>query len=319
MHRGKKPCYEHRPIRTVESLCLALRISPSRLISIATRANNSYRLANEIRKSDGTMRLVFDARKPLKDAQKRINLLFLRKVRFPYFLQGGIRDTDQPRHYIANVGIHSGARILIKEDIENFFSTTQWEYIYSVWNGLFGFSKEVSKLITALTTKDGVLPQGAPTSTLIANLVFWDTEPSLVEQLEKKGLKYSRFVDDIAISSRNRIGNATQREIIRSVYGMMHQKQLYPKRSKHSIMSRGRRMMLNNLVANGARPSLPREERARIRAAVYEIETWNDESGSQEDFVKKLRSTYGRVRRLGQFHPRQSEKFVERLEAVCIF
>ena len=128
----------------------------------------------------------FDARKPLKDIQKKINHLFFKRVQFPYYLQGGIRDPDQPRHYVANVRIHSGSEILIGEDIADFFSTTQRDYIYSVWSGFFGFSEEVSELLTAVTTKDGVLPQGAPTSTLLANLVFWDTEPSLVERFEGK-------------------------------------------------------------------------------------------------------------------------------------
>ena len=318
MYRGKRPYYKHRSIRSAESLCLALQISLVRLTSIAKQADNSYRLAHEIKKPDGTIRRVFDAREPLKYVQKKINNLFLKRVQFPYYLQGGIRDPEQPRHYVANVGIHSGSEILIREDIADFFSTTQRNYIYSVWRGFFGFSEEVSELLTAVTTKDGVLPQGAPTSTLLANLVFWDTEPSLVEKFEGKGLKYSRFVDDIAISSPSRIGKSTQREIIGSVYGMMHKKRLLPKRGKHSVMGRGGRMVLNNLVANRRNPSLPKEERSRIRAAVYEIETWGDESGTHEEFVRKLRSAYGRVRRLGQFHPQQSTKFLKRLDDLSV-
>jgi len=259
---------------------------------------------------------VFDARRPLKDIQRKINQLFLKRVQFPYYLQGGIRDPIQPRHYVANVRIHSGSKLLIGEDIADFFSTTQRNYIYSVWSGFFGFSEEVSELLTAITTKDGVLPQGAPTSTLLANLVFWDTEPSLVEKFERKGLRYSRFVDDIAISSSNRIRKSIQREIIESVYGMMHQKRLLPKRGKHSIMGRGGRMVLNNLVANRRSPSLPKEERSRIRTAVYEIEAWSEKDGTHEEFVRKLRSAYGRVRRLGQFHPQQSTKLLERLDAL---
>lgn len=50
-----------------------------------------------------------------------------------------------------------------------------------------GFSDDVAEILTMLTTKDGGLPQGAVTSSFLANLVFWDYEPSLVEKLAFAG------------------------------------------------------------------------------------------------------------------------------------
>src|SRR5690606_42051319 len=69
------------------------------------------------------------------------------------------------------------SRIVINEDISGFFPSTSAEHVFNIWHELFGCSQEVSQCLTQLTTRRGELPQGAITSSFLANLVFWQDEP----------------------------------------------------------------------------------------------------------------------------------------------
>jgi hypothetical protein len=64
------------------------------------------------------------------------------------------------------------------------------------------FSPEVAHLITRLCTWKNNLPQGAPTSTHLANLVFLETDLKLIEFCKCNGLTYTRYIDDLTFSSQ---------------------------------------------------------------------------------------------------------------------
>jgi RNA-directed DNA polymerase len=65
----------------------------------------------------------------------------------------------------------------------------------------FGFSSDVASILTKLTTHNGHLPQGASTSSTIANLVFTKTGDVIVEYCRQNGFRFSTYVDDLTISS----------------------------------------------------------------------------------------------------------------------
>lgn len=77
-----------------------------------------------------------------------------------------------------------------------------------------GFSADVASKLTKLTTYNGRLPQGAPTSTTIANLVFEPTGQKLQKLAIRHNLRFSTFVDDVTMSSQNPFQELTP-EIIR--------------------------------------------------------------------------------------------------------
>jgi RNA-directed DNA polymerase len=65
----------------------------------------------------------------------------------------------------------------------------------------YGFSPEVSRLLTQLTTYKGRLPQGSPTSSTIANLVFVKTGKNLDSFARDRNIKFTSFIDDLTFSS----------------------------------------------------------------------------------------------------------------------
>lgn len=170
------PSYPHNPIVDCESLALLLGTSLVNLQNIAESASSSYRPVPQTKK-DGSLRMTYDAYPALKRIQLQIVKKILRSVRFPRYLHGGIRDTRFPRDHVSNAALHTGATVLILDDIKDFYSSLDSQLVFAIWLRFFGFSPEVSELLTRLTTRKGVVPQGASTSSYLANLAFWDREP----------------------------------------------------------------------------------------------------------------------------------------------
>src|SRR5690606_24743161 len=154
-------------------------------------------------------------------------------IRYPQFLFGGIADPEKPRSTKANAMTHTGAKTLIKEDIENFFPSISDDLAKRAWKYFFNYSEDVANILVKLTTYRGSTPQGWKTTGYIANLVFWNCEPKLVESLSRKGLAYSRWVDDICVSCKRKLSTSEKTQVINSIYGMMHSQGFKPKRSKH--------------------------------------------------------------------------------------
>ena len=65
------------------------------------------------------------------------------------------------------------------------------------------FSHDVSSFLTKLTTYQGYLPQGTPSSTTIAKLAFVPTRLELQARAEREGLRYTIFVINVTMSSQN--------------------------------------------------------------------------------------------------------------------
>lgn len=57
------------------------------------------------------------------------------------------------------------------------------QIVFDIWHRFFRFPPPVATQLTKLTTKDGLVPQGAKTSALLSNLVFLDEERRLVGDL----------------------------------------------------------------------------------------------------------------------------------------
>ena len=304
------PSYPHRPIRQLQNLARVLAVPLPILQSIAATASARYRLAKPIEKPDGSIRQPVDALEPLKNIQRRIKQRILARVIFPDYLTGSLKGKDAKR----NAELHKRPRIVLCEDIQGFFPSTTAPLVAAVWRGFFGFSQEVSELLTALTTKDGALPQGATTSSHLANLVFWRREHSLYESLLAEGRSYSRYVDDVSISS---VTPMTKEEITRCiarVYGMMFSCGYKPKRQKQEIQRAHMPMRVTKLNVN-RRVTLDSRERQAIRAAVYQLEQLAL-SGDLAGVSQVLNSVAGRVNRMGQMHPAEALGLKERLKTL---
>jgi hypothetical protein len=241
--------------------------------------------------------------RPLKSIQARVHCMILREVQYPGFLHGGIRGRD----YVTGASVHRGVKILVAEDIESFFDSVTTDLVFDIWHHFFRFPPSISACLTKLTTKDGHLPQGAKTSSLLANLVFWREETGLVTRLGEWGVRYTRLIDDIVCSSRRVVTKDTLRQIIGAIYAMCTKKGLHVKRRKHRIDTAGERITTTNLIVN-TRVSLPKEERSAIRSLVHGFckEVEESSQGSSVRLMHSFNRVSGKVGKLKRFHANEA-------------
>lgn len=95
-----------------------------------------------------------------------------------------------------NAAIHIGKSWVQKFDLKNFFdSVTRDQVIRSIRS--LGIADEPSELLTKLTTFRGSLPQGAPSSPILSNLVLAEVDTLLFQLATSQNLTYSRYADDL--------------------------------------------------------------------------------------------------------------------------
>ncbi len=142
-------------------------------------------------------RVINPPKEELKSIQKRINKYLIENIRMPEYAYGGIKHKDN----IRNARYHKGQKYVFQTDLKDFFPYKTHKHVYKMFVRV-GFSPDVSSLLTKLTTYKGHLPQGAPTSTTIANLVFMPIGLALQALAEREGLRFTTFVDDLTLSSQ---------------------------------------------------------------------------------------------------------------------
>lgn len=307
-----RPFYRAAPIRRVGLLAEVLDITEAGLLALGSRASSLYRTVKKPKK-DGTYRTCFDASPALKRIHGRIKHRILDLVVYPSYLQGGIRDESSPRDYKSNAALHAGAHVIFKTDLQDFYPSITAPHVQVVWEQIFRFPKDVARLLTDLTTRHGRLPQGTRTSTHLANLVLFRTEPALFVKLCAHGVTYSRFIDDITWSSRREMTADDLAMAVRLTYGMFLGYGLRPKRSKEEIYAAGRRMQVHSLVVNQT-AALPKEERASIRAAAYQLIQRIQMGEDGLEWSTHYRSVLGRLHKLRRFHPRVGEALLGRVK-----
>lgn len=312
----KKACSNIPPIAKIESLASILSIGKEDLLEISGSIENLWKPGKLLQKKNGEPRPTLDAKPSLKILHEKIKNRLLKQVYYPTYLLGGIEDKMTPRDYKRHAVIHSGKSILISEDVKDFFPNSSVEVVNGIWKSLFHCTPEVAALLTNITTLNGSLPQGWKTSGYLANLVFWDVEPELVNKLEIRGYSYSRFMDDITVSSKNKISKTSKTFIVNEIYRMLFSKGYEPKRSKHKIVTSRNRMEVTGLTVNENNPSLSKIERNNTRAIVHKCECHAINDRTSALYKKLWNSASGKVGTLTRFHASKGNHLRKRLRAV---
>jgi RNA-directed DNA polymerase len=185
-------------IEKLEHLARQIRVKRDILLQLSKEADELYR-RGEIRKKSGGTRVLFKPCQRLKEVQRTLNR-FLQRVELPDYMHG-----CRPGHSIVhNARPHVGKPMVLKVDVKDFFGSIRLQHVYRMFVRL-GCSPDVSRLLTRLTTYKHQLPQGAPTSPAVANLVFAPVARRLYGLAKAHMGDYSDYVDDNAFSGPGHI------------------------------------------------------------------------------------------------------------------
>jgi hypothetical protein len=248
-------------------------------------------------------------RSELKEIQRRINSNILLKIPLPAGVYGGVPG-GSPRK---NAAQHAHQPCVVNMDVKEFFPHVRHYMVYRMFKHELGFGRDVASLLTRLTTYRSYLPQGAPTSTPLANLLLAvPVDAPVAVEAAKFGLRYSRFVDDIAISGKN------SRRLINLIAKLLSRRRLpihrvrRHGRAKLKIMGSGRAQQVTGLIVNAPRGlSVPGARREKIRTAI-----WVLRRTSRQDLSRAVNSIRGKIGYVAQFNRGSAKRLITFLEAT---
>jgi RNA-directed DNA polymerase len=137
------------------------------------------------------------SKKPLKNIQQKI-CSSLQQIELPSCMYGSIAGSNN----IINAFRHIENKYFFKIDLHRYFNRISNTQVNHTFIGL-GYSWQEARTLTKLTTYKYALPQGAPTSPVIANLAFAGTAIELQAIADKHNLTLTVYLDDIIFSSRH--------------------------------------------------------------------------------------------------------------------
>ena len=104
------------------------------------------------------------------------------------------------RNSISNATQHQARPYLLNIDLKNFFGSISRSRIYGLLIAL-GLEDEVAEALCVMCTTRNQLPQGAPTSPVLANMVCFRLDREIMIFAKEHRIKYTRYADDISFSS----------------------------------------------------------------------------------------------------------------------
>jgi retron-type reverse transcriptase len=165
-----------------------------------------------------------------------------------------------------------GHELLIKLDIRDFFHSTRAERVENYFRKI-GWNAEAAALLTRLCTYNGLLPQGAPTSPRLSNLVNVRLDARLSGVARWRKLAYSRYADDMAFSGTVKEGGDRINDFIYLTKQIVEEEgYILHTDKKLRIARRHNCQIVTGIVVND-KANLPRQTRRWLRAVEHRVRT----------------------------------------------
>ena len=253
-----------------------------------------------------------------RNLARELNALF----RFRASVNGFVKGRDIKRNALA----HASQRHILNIDLENFFPTINYGRVYGLLSKPpHSLASKVAAAIAKACTLDNELPQGAPTSPVLSNLVCAKMDAELSRFAAANKCIYSRYADDMTFSTNRQsmplasLGldaeGRPQTRIAKALRDIIEANGFLINEKKTRLTSRARRQIVTGLVVNkrvNVRRSYIREVRAMLFAwqkfGLTAAQKRFDEaySGNERDFESVVR---GKIGFIGQIKGRPDPVF----------
>lgn len=167
------------------------------------------------------------------------------------------------RSVITHASYHLNCNSLLKIDLESFFPTIKLKRVIKAFNYI-GYPSRVATSLSRFCSLNGELPQGAPTSPAISNLVVKKMDYRLERLSEIYEIKYSRYADDLAFS-----GKYIPATFLEPVKTIITNEGFVINNKKTYLTNRKGKKILTGISISDNKLKLPRDKRRRIRAESF--------------------------------------------------
>ncbi|MGG7145705.1 retron St85 family RNA-directed DNA polymerase [Clostridium butyricum] len=232
------------------------------ILAASNSSANFYRKF-EIPKKNGDMRKISEPLPSLKEIQYWILNEILNKIKVSKYAKAYIKG----RSIKENARFHRNQKVVATLDIKDYFPSISVFKIIEVFEDI-GYSKSVSVMLANLCCLNNSLPQGAPTSAALSNIVMKDIDDLIVKYTNLHKIRYTRYADDLTFS-----GDFNFEELLRYVKKLFKKNGFKINSKKTRRFYRDQRQIVTGIVTN-EKLQAPKEIRRNLRRDMYYIQKY---------------------------------------------
>lgn len=217
-----------------------------------------------IPKKSGGRRVIVAPNEPLKTIQK--NLASILSDDYEEIKSEQKRQLQiahgflHQKNILTNADIHRNKRFVLNLDLKNFFDSFHFGRVrgYFLKNRYFLLNKDIATLVAQLACYGGKLPQGAPSSPIITNLICSIFDYRIWKIARKYHLDYTRYADDLSFSTNEKRFIEKKTDFLNDVITEIEQSGFALNISKTRFQLKWSRQMVTGIVVN-SKLNTPRE------------------------------------------------------------
>lgn len=270
-----------------EHLAKMLGVENKALFAVINAPEMFYRTF-EIKKRSGGMREIRAPYPTLKTIQGWIYENVLKKQ----YVHGCAHGFMPRKSIVTNAKKHVENKCLLKLDLKDFFPSIKINKVVQVFKNI-GYTKNVSWLLAALCCLDGELPQGAPTSPVLSNIIAKIMDKRLYRLAKHFGLRYTRYADDISFS-----GDDIPVAFIKYATAIIEDCGFAVNEKKVRLYKEQDNKILTGVALRNGMMRLPREKRRGYEQEIYYMIKYGigaRPKGNYDSFSTYIRSLIGKA------------------------
>ena len=189
------------------------------------------------------------------------------------------------RSTITNARPHLGCAVLLKLDIKQFFESVKKEQVRPWIFSVFRANALTDRVVDLVFSERG-LPQGAPTSPLLSNLVLRRLDIKLYQECNRLGAIYTRYADDITISLKE--DDSTRvRYLIKLVEDLLGRDGfvLNKKKGKLQVLRPHQAQRICGVTINSGSLTISRQQRRLLRSAKHRKKNGSESTFSDDQLA----------------------------------
>ncbi len=282
-----------------------------------------------IAKRHGGHRLIEAPKSHAKMIQYRIYEEILDRI----MLRSAAHGFAAGRSIVTNAMPHVGQYCLLKMDLENFYANVSFSRVISIFRSL-GYSREASIWLGHLTTSSlptnmnfpdknpGALlpylrhhlPQGAPTSPVLANLSAYVLDLRLSGLAKAFGVNYTRYADDLTFSGSKDFSNSLS-VFITLVKKIIREERFKVHVNKQKIIRKNQRQTVTGVVVND-KINVNRKTYDQIKAILWNCIHSGPESQNRDNHPDFYAHLSGRISHVKQLNKNRGEKLKQLFDQI---
>ena len=245
---------------TLEDLEQDLGFPAKTLYGLSNNLDKHYR-NTFIPKHDGSKRKLSIPDLILKRVQRAISDNILADYPISRYSMAYTRGSSVQK----NASLHVGKQKILKLDIDGFFDHLTYAIVKDCVFCKENYSEPIRILLTMLCYYKESLPQGAPTSPAITNIIMYDFDEKIGKYCGENNISYTRYCDDITFS-----GDFEDKAVIFVVKDELRKLGLFLKSRKTAVIPNTKRQTVTGIVVN-EKIGLTKEYKNKIRQEIYYI------------------------------------------------